>query len=241
MVIRTHSAPARPDSRKTRCASSFACQCVQSEESWTHGFSCKIHRSACTSSGSPVRFVALQCIAVNPAWGAQTKRNYLRQTPIGDVPFPPEMVEYERHCAAVTLTGIQSDFGSTCEDIGFEDASGTWVKGICGHLYGKYWLQTGVGNSASLSQAIDLGYLLRGICIHNKSHNLHLILGLNCVYILTGVGIAASWTTQEQFLGMVDRQGGGASKQTWKFTMTSKYTQLTCYPHPFTPVLSLTD
>ena len=28
-------------------------------------------------------------------------------------------------------------------------------------------------------------YLLRGICIHrtNKSHNLPLILGLNCVYI----------------------------------------------------------
>ena len=31
-------------------------------------------------------------------------------------------------------------------------------------------------------------YLLRGICIHNKSHNLHLIVGLNCVYMFTGVG-----------------------------------------------------
>ena len=31
-------------------------------------------------------------------------------------------------------------------------------------------------------------YLLRGICIHNKSHNFHLILGLNYVYIFPGVG-----------------------------------------------------
>ena len=31
----------------------------------------------------------------------------------------------------------------------------------------------------------DLGlvYLLRGICMHTKSHNLHLILVLNCAYI----------------------------------------------------------
>ena len=32
-------------------------------------------------------------------------------------------------------------------------------------------------------------YLLRGICIHNTSHNLHLILGLNYTYISPGVGI----------------------------------------------------
>ena len=32
-------------------------------------------------------------------------------------------------------------------------------------------------------------YLLRGICIHNKSHNLPLILGLNYAYIFPGVGI----------------------------------------------------
>ena len=31
-------------------------------------------------------------------------------------------------------------------------------------------------------------HLLRCICMHNKSHNLHLILGLNYVYILTGAG-----------------------------------------------------
>ena len=31
--------------------------------------------------------------------------------------------------------------------------------------------------------------LLRSICIHNKSHSLHLLLGLNCVYICTGVGM----------------------------------------------------
>ena len=33
-------------------------------------------------------------------------------------------------------------------------------------------------------------YLLRGICIRNKSHNLHLIVCLNCVciYIFPGVG-----------------------------------------------------
>ena len=31
-------------------------------------------------------------------------------------------------------------------------------------------------------------YLLRGICIHNKSHNLHLILSLNFAYISPGVG-----------------------------------------------------
>ena len=30
-------------------------------------------------------------------------------------------------------------------------------------------------------------YLLRGICIHNKSHNFHLIWGLKCVYIFPGV------------------------------------------------------
>ena len=36
-------------------------------------------------------------------------------------------------------------------------------------------------------------YLLhfRGICMHNKRHNLHLILGLNFAYIFTGVGIAS--------------------------------------------------
>ena len=31
-------------------------------------------------------------------------------------------------------------------------------------------------------------YLPRGICIHNKSHNLHLILDLNYVYTFLGVG-----------------------------------------------------
>ena len=31
-------------------------------------------------------------------------------------------------------------------------------------------------------------YLLRGICIHDKSHSLHLILGLIYAYILAGVG-----------------------------------------------------
>ena len=31
-------------------------------------------------------------------------------------------------------------------------------------------------------------YLLRGICIHNESHNLPLILGLNYGYILIGAG-----------------------------------------------------
>ena len=31
-------------------------------------------------------------------------------------------------------------------------------------------------------------YLLRGICIHNKTHNLHLILGLNSAHIFPGVG-----------------------------------------------------
>ena len=33
-------------------------------------------------------------------------------------------------------------------------------------------------------------HLLRSMCIHNKSHNLPLILGLNCVYIFPGVGIS---------------------------------------------------
>ena len=31
---------------------------------------------------------------------------------------------------------------------------------------------------------VYITYLLRGICIHSKSHHLPLILGLNCVYIL---------------------------------------------------------
>ena len=31
-------------------------------------------------------------------------------------------------------------------------------------------------------------YLRQGICIHNISHNLYLILGLNCAYIFPGVG-----------------------------------------------------
>ena len=30
------------------------------------------------------------------------------------------------------------------------------------------------------------------VVIHNKSYNLHLILGLNCVYIFTGVGRAGA-------------------------------------------------
>ena len=37
--------------------------------------------------------------------------------------------------------------------------------------------------------------VLQGICIHNKSHNLHLILGLNCVYIFTGVGITMTMSS----------------------------------------------
>ena len=35
--------------------------------------------------------------------------------------------------------------------------------------------------------ATEWMYLLRGICIHDKSHNFQLILGLNCVYIFPGV------------------------------------------------------
>ena len=38
----------------------------------------------------------------------------------------------------------------------------------------------------------DQSYLLRGICIHSKSHNLQLILGLNCVYLFPGVGRTGS-------------------------------------------------
>ena len=33
-----------------------------------------------------------------------------------------------------------------------------------------------------------VAYLLRGICIHNKSNNLYLILGLNYAYIFPGAG-----------------------------------------------------
>ena len=39
--------------------------------------------------------------------------------------------------------------------------------------------------------AVDRSYLRRGICIHNKSHNFHLILGLIHAYIFPGVGILA--------------------------------------------------
>ena len=34
----------------------------------------------------------------------------------------------------------------------------------------------------------DQSYLLRGICIHSKSHNLPLFLGLNYAYLFPGVG-----------------------------------------------------
>ena len=52
-----------------------------------------------------------------------------------------------------------------------------------GHVF------SGVGTYGFVTQ---LGYLLRGICIHNKSHNLHLILGLNYAYIFPGVGTSGS-------------------------------------------------
>ena len=48
-------------------------------------------------------------------------------------------------------------------------------------------------------RAIGRQCLLRGICLHNRSHNLHLIVGLNCIYIFPGVGIRGSahghWTS----------------------------------------------
>ena len=61
-----------------------------------------------------------------------------------------------------------------------------------------YVVQDDVGDEASscvrfnmratsrAGHSYDVEYLLRGICIHNKSHNLHPILGLNCVYIPPG-------------------------------------------------------
>ena len=54
-------------------------------------------------------------------------------------------------------------------------------------LPGDFYSEALYSNEASSKWDGALGhhyvYLLRGICIHNKSHNLHLVLGLNYVYI----------------------------------------------------------
>ena len=48
----------------------------------------------------------------------------------------------------------------------------------------------GTYNRQLLRPALQ-GNLLRGICIHNKSHNLPLILRLNYAYIFPGVGMSS--------------------------------------------------
>ena len=47
-------------------------------------------------------------------------------------------------------------------------------------------------------ESVEGLYLLRGICIHNKSHNLHLLLGLNYAYTFPGVG-TSGWRSQRWF------------------------------------------
>ena len=50
-------------------------------------------------------------------------------------------------------------------------------------------------------------YLLRSICIHNKSHNLHLILGLKCVYTLNGVHVGTHYAHDTTEARAREKQG----------------------------------
>ena len=66
-----------------------------------------------------------------------------------------------------------------------------------GALQGKTVLDDGTvdHNSEATTPHLRLGivwYILRGISIHNNSHNLPLILGLNYAYLFPGVGTTSS-------------------------------------------------
>ena len=59
-------------------------------------------------------------------------------------------------------------------------------------LYFKRWiLQVGLEMALQPTQN-TVAYLLRWICTHNKSHNLHLILGLNCAYAFSPEQVLAN-------------------------------------------------
>ena len=64
-------------------------------------------------------------------------------------------------------------------------------------------------------------YLLRGICTHNKSHNLHLILGLKYAYVFLGVGMRTSSSTLSSLSSASSRSLGWDSRVTSKWRSTN--------------------